>query len=304
MDSSLNLKGLHLKWQKKWQEAKLFEPKEGKGEKYYLTAAYPYPNSPQHVGHARTYTTADITARYQRMKGKNTLFPMAFHVTGTPIFAMAKRLEEGDQELLDIFEMIYDIPTEKAKELTDPKALVLYFSQEIEAGMNEIGYSIDWRRKFHTFDEKYNKFITWQFLKLDQAGLIAKGKHPVPWCPKDGQAVGAHDTRGDVDPKIEEVIIILFKVGDAYIPTTTYRPDTLPGVTNLWANPDAKYVLASLQEKNLYLSQKACELLSEQLPLQKIKDVSAQEILSLKPIHPLTQKELPIFAAEFVSEEV
>jgi len=96
MDSTLNLNELHKKWQTKWDEAKLFQPKVSDGDKFYLTAAYPYPNSPQHVGHARTYTTTDIYARYQRLLGKNTLFPMSFHVTGTPIFAMAKRLEEKD----------------------------------------------------------------------------------------------------------------------------------------------------------------------------------------------------------------
>lgn len=304
MDSTLNLNELHKKWQAKWNEAKLYEPKVDNGDKFYLTAAYPYPNSPQHVGHARTYTTTDIYARYQRLLGKNTLFPMAFHVTGTPIFGMAKRLEEQDDEILDIFEMIYDIPREKAKELTDPKELVVYFSKEIEHGMKEIGYSIDWSRKFYTFDEKYNHFITWQFQKLNQAGLITKGKHPVPWCPKDGQAVGGHDTKGDVDPKIEEVIVVLFKVGDSYIPTTTYRPDTLPAVTNLWANKDAKYVLANLLGKQIYLSQKAFELLSEQLPLKRLNDITAEQILALKPIHPLSNQELPILPAQFVKEEV
>ncbi len=304
MDSNLDLKEIHKKWQQKWQETKIFEPQIGSGDKFYLTAAYPYPNSPQHVGHARTYTTTDIYARYQRLLGKNVLFPMAFHVTGTPIFAMAKRLEEQDGEILGVFENIYNIPKEKAKELTDPKELVLYFSKEIEQGMKEIGYSIDWTRKFYTFDERYNHFITWQFQKLNQARLIAKGKHPVPWCPKDGQAVGGHDTRGDVDPKIEEVVVVLFKANDAYIPTTTYRPDTLLAVTNLWANPNAKYVLVSYDDKQLYLSQKAFELLSEQLDLKKISDVCADEILALKPIHPITNKELPVLSAEFVKEQV
>ncbi|MFH1306871.1 MAG: leucine--tRNA ligase [Candidatus Micrarchaeota archaeon] len=304
MDSCLNLKDIGSKWQKKWDDAKLFEPEAGKGEKFYLTAAYPYPNSPQHIGHARTYTTTDIYARYQRMLGKNVLFPMAFHVTGTPIFGMAKRLEEGDEELFSIFENIYNIPGEKAKTLTEPKELVMYFSKEIESGMKEIGYSIDWRRKFYTFDSHYNAFITWQFLKLKQAGLIEKGKHPVPWCPKEGQAVGAHDTKGDIDPKVEEVIAILFPAGEGFIPTTTYRPETLPGVTNLWINPDAKYLLAEFENKKLYLSQKAYELLKEQIQLKKIKDVNANEIISLKATHPLTKKQIPIFPALFVKENV
>nr|QBM01571.1 valine--tRNA ligase [uncultured archaeon] len=276
MESQLDINTIHKKWQKKWEEEKEYEPKAGEGEKFYLTAAFPYPNSPQHIGHARTYTTTDIYARFQRMLGKNVLFPMAFHVTGTPIFGMAKRLEAQDEEILSIFEKIYNIPREKAKTLTDARELVLFFSKEIEAGMREIGYSIDWRRKFYSFDENFNKFIEWQFAKLKQAKLIEKGTHPVPWCPKEGQAVGGH----------------------------TYRPETLPGVTNLWANKDAKYLLAEFEGKKLYMAQEAFESLCEQIPLTKIKEISAEEILSLKPKHPLSAKELPILPASFVKPQV
>ena len=83
------------KWQKKWDDAGVFEtdPVEGKS-KYYLTVAYPYPNSPQHIGHGRTYTLTDVHARYRRMQGYNVLFPMAWHFTGTPVIAMVERLKD------------------------------------------------------------------------------------------------------------------------------------------------------------------------------------------------------------------
>ncbi|MGH9922959.1 MAG: class I tRNA ligase family protein, partial [Nitrososphaerales archaeon] len=74
------------KWRRKWDEQKIFEtdPDPSK-KKYFVTVAYPYPNSPQHIGHGRTYTLADVHARYMRMRGYNVLFPMGFHYTGTPI---------------------------------------------------------------------------------------------------------------------------------------------------------------------------------------------------------------------------
>src|SRR3989344_6672679 len=99
------------KGQKRWEEAHLFEPKCGDAKpKFFLTPAFPYPNSPQHIGHGRTYTTTDIYARYMRMKGKRVLFPMAFHVTGTPILAMGKRIADKDKEIIGIFEKVYHIP--------------------------------------------------------------------------------------------------------------------------------------------------------------------------------------------------
>ncbi|MFA6530844.1 MAG: class I tRNA ligase family protein, partial [Candidatus Micrarchaeia archaeon] len=170
---------MEKKWQAKWESEKVYESEPdgetktavgGKtkkpGKKKYITAAFPYPNSPQHIGHARTYSTTDIYARYWMLNGYNVLFPMAFHVTGTPILAMAKRIADKDEEVLSIFERIYGIDRKTAATLTEPNALVTHFSKEIEAGMKEMGYAIDWRRKFYSFDKKFNKFIEWQFKKL------------------------------------------------------------------------------------------------------------------------------------------
>ena len=155
------LKKIEEKWQKNWEKARIFETDPDPAKpKYYVTVAYPYPNSPQHIGHARTYTLADVHARYMRMRGYNVLLPMAFHYTGTPVLAMAKRLADGDADLIDDFVKIYKIPRGKLKELSEPIAMARYFHEEMRTGMREIGYSIDWRREFTTIDPTYNRFRT------------------------------------------------------------------------------------------------------------------------------------------------
>jgi len=293
---------LEEKWQKEWEAKKTFEadPKEGV-PKFYLTAAFPYPNSPQHIGHARTYTTTDAHARYMKMNGKNVLFPMAFHVTGTPILAMAKRIAAEDKELLDIFERIYGISRQTAAGLTDPKELVMYFSREIEAGMREMGYSIDWRRKFYTYDPQFNKFIEWQFAKLKEKGYLTMGEHPVPWCPSDNNAIGAHDTRGDVDPELGEYTLLKFarKDGSSLI-TATFRPETIYGVTNVWLNPNAKYSEVEIRGERYVISDEVAKTMGLQFEIKKIKEISAKELLSEKVKNPMTGEEVPVFPASFV----
>jgi leucyl-tRNA synthetase len=293
---------LDVKWQKKWAESGVFAPAAGKGEKFYLTAAFPYPNSPQHIGHGRTYTTTDIYARYQRMRGRNVLFPMGFHVTGTPILAMAKRIAEKDEEILGIFEKIYGIPRDVSAGLTEPRDLVAYFSREIEAGMKEMGYSIDWRRKFYSYDEQFNKFIEWHFAKLAAAGYITKGEHPVPWCPIGQTAIGAHDTKGDLDPQIEEITGVLFPFEDGKLVCATYRPETIYGVTNIWVNPAATYVKVKAEASGniYYIAKEAAETLSMQLPHAIVGEMSAQEMMKKSAKNPLTGTMLPIFPASFV----
>lgn len=231
------------RWRKRWSEAKTFESDPDPSKpKFYITVAYPYPNSPQHIGHGRTYTLADVYARYKRMRGFNVLLPMAFHYTGTPILAMSRRLSEGDQELIDTFKKIYGVSDDDLKEFGEPINIARYFHQEIKNGMIEIGYSIDWRREFTTIDPQYSKFIEWQFHKLADKGYITKGSHPVGWCPKDGNPVGQHDTVGDVEPEIGEYTLVKFDFDGFVVATATLRPETVFGITNVWINPDAKYV--------------------------------------------------------------
>src|SRR5690348_13196580 len=84
------------KWRERWEKQRIFESDPDLlKKKYFVTVAFPYPNSPQHVGHGRTYVLADVHARYMRMKGYNVLFPMGFHYTGTPILAMSRRIISG-----------------------------------------------------------------------------------------------------------------------------------------------------------------------------------------------------------------
>ena len=110
-NAEINWTVIEQKWRKKWSENRIFESEtQPLKEKYFITVAYPYPNSPQHVGHGRTYTLADAHARYKRMKGHNVLFPMGFHYTGTPIVSMSQRIKSNDTELIETFEQIYKIP--------------------------------------------------------------------------------------------------------------------------------------------------------------------------------------------------
>ena len=245
---------IEAKWRKRWEEAKAHEADADPSlPKRFVTVAYPYPNSPQHVGHGRTYTIADAHARYLRMRGYNVLFPMGFHYTGTPILGMARRVQDGDAELLAGLRDLYGVPDEAVEGFADPVRIADYFHEEIKAGMIEMGYSIDWRREFTTIDPAYKKFVEWQIGTLRGMGLVVQGSHPVGWCPKDQNPVSQHDTLGDVEPGFTEYTLVKFRLegeggggGGAVIPAATLRPETLFGVTNLWVDPDAEYVRAAV----------------------------------------------------------
>ncbi|HEV3433346.1 MAG TPA: leucine--tRNA ligase, partial [Nitrososphaera sp.] len=309
MSSHIDWNSIERKWIERWEREKIFEsdPDNSK-EKYFVTVAYPYPNSPQHIGHGRTYTLADTHARYMRMKGYNVLFPMGFHYTGTPILGMSRRVAASDAELMETFHSVYKLSDDIIATFVEPVKIASYFHQEIKKGMKEMGYSIDWRREFTTIDRVYSRFISWQFRTLQKKGLIVQGSHPVGWCPRDQNPVSQHDTIGDVEPDFNEYTIIRFELDDdgnlIILPAATLRPETLFGVTNIWVNPEVDYVQAQVDGQKWIISKEAArklEFLNHKVEV--IKAFRGSEIIGWKVINPLTNASIPIYPASFVEAD-
>ena len=257
-----------------------------------------------HIGHARTYVTADIIARYKRMKGYNVLFPMGFHYTGTPIIAMADDVAKGDKELISIFTDIYDIPKDDIPKLVDPLFMANYFRQAIKSGMRALGLSIDWRREFTTIDPEFSSFIVWQFEKLKEKGFLVRDTHPVGWCPVHNIPVGMHDTKGDVEPEIGEFVLIYFKGKDYVFPAATLRPETVFGAVAVWVNPDVEYQIVEVGNTRMVVTERgALKLQFQKDNVRVIGKVKGSELTKETVINPITGKEIPVLGASFVDPD-
>ncbi len=297
---------IEIKWQKAWDEAKIFEPEVNDKKQFMVTAAIPYPNGPQHIGHLRTYGTADSLARYKRMQGFNVLYPMGFHLTGIPLFAQAKKVKEKNPGILEDFKS-FNISEEDIQKMSDPLYMGLYFTKEVEEGMKLAGFSIDWRKKFLTVDKNFSKFIEWQFGILKENGFLVQGAHPVGWCTNENNPVGMHDTKGDVEPEIEEETSILFKIdGEEFsLMCSTYRPETIYGVTNIFANSSVIYAKCKLNGfGDVILSNSTYEKLKFQLKLEKTGEILGSELIGKNCINPFSNNKIPIFSGFFVKETV
>ena len=298
----INWNKIETKWRNKWAESKDFETNPNEKPKKFITVAYPYPNSPQHIGHGRTYTLADVHARFYRMQGYNVLFPMGFHYTGTPVLGMARRIQAGEKEILDGLRNVYHVPEEDIKTFVEPIKIADYFHEEIKSGMIEMGYSIDWRREFTTIVPGYQKFIEWQITTLKENGKIIQGSHPVGWCPKDQNPVSQHDTMGDVEPKIDDKnFLVKFKFDKFIFPVTTLRPETIFGVTNLWINPNVTYKKVTVDSETWIVSEQCARKIAFfEKEVKIIGDIAGSEIIGKSAIAPNRGNEIPILPAEFV----
>lgn len=299
---------IEKKWQEKWQDAKLFESNPNDKEKMYITVAFPYPSGAMHVGHGRTYTVPDVFARFKRMQGYNVLFPMGWHVTGAPVIGIADRIKNKDKWTLDLYENVHKVPHDTLSSLEDPINIVKYFSNEYHDVMNKMGYTIDWRREFRTIDPTYQKFITWQANTLYKKGLIQQGEHPVKYCPHDENPVGDHDLLEGEGVGVNELTLLKFPVDDKFLVTGTLRPETIFGATNIWLNPSIHYILVEVESgeykgEKWIMSDDGFYNISNQKDLKKLEDIDPEEYIGKIAKNPLTDEDVPVFPASFVSSE-
>lgn len=295
---------IEKKWQKIWNEEKLFESDPDNREKLFLTVAYPYPSGAMHIGHGRTYTVPDVYARFKRMQGYNVLFPMAWHVTGAPVIGIAKRIERKDPWTMEVYQNIHKVPEEELKKFTDPNYIVNYFSSEYKDVMQKMGYSIDWRREFKTIDPQYQKFIEWQIESLKDKGLIRKGAHPVKYCPECENPVGDHDLLDGEGVGINELTLIKFEIDGAYLVPATFRPETIFGVTNLWLNPEEEYIKVKVNSEDWIISKMAYKnLIHQKKDLELIEEMDVHTLIGRNVINPVTGEEHVILPASFVDPE-
>ena len=293
---------IEKKWQKKWADAKLFESNPDEREKLYITVAFPYPSGAMHIGHGRTYTVPDVYARFKRMEGYNVLFPMAWHVTGAPVIGIADRIKRKDPWTLDLYHRVHGVPKETLPKLEEPEFIVKYFSTEYHEVMEEMGYSIDWRREFRTIDPTYRKFIEWQITTLHEKGLVQKGEHPVKYCPNCDNPVGDHDLLEGEGVGVNELTLLKFPIDDKILVTATLRPETIVGATNIWLNPDVEYVLVDANGEKWVITKEAHYNLKNQIKdLDIIEEIDPNDLIGKMAKNPFTGDDLPIFPASFVS---
>ena len=298
------------KWQDRWEAAGIFRPSiDPDARKFLITVPWPYSNGSLHVGHGRTYSLADVVARYKRMMGYNVLFPMGFHQSGTPILAYSERIRRGDREAeKQYLENLLEYENaEDAKKYIEsfktPENIASYFSDRIVRDFKRLGYSIDWTRRFTSAEPFYQEFVKWQFGHLMDLGLIKQGRYPILYSIDDQNAVGEDDIKdGDTDKvSIEEFTAVIFRGSSFGLAAASLRPETIYGITNLWINPDEEYRLLQYGDEKIAVSAKSVEKLKLQNPsLEDLGPVKKEIILKDIFTVPVTGSKVRVFESGFV----
>ncbi len=303
-----SLRQLEQKWRKKWETARIFEADPDRNKrKFFITFPFSYMNGPLHVGHGFTATRVDAFARFKRMQGYNVLFPWAWHWTGETIAGASERVKNGDETLIRAFREIDGVSDENLKKFVDPIFMAQYYTDDSRESVKRIGFSIDWRREFTTTSlyPTFSKFVEWQCERLREKGYIIKGTYPVVWCPHDQSPTGDHDRQTGEGVVAEEYTLIKYRMEDGTIlPSGTFRPETIYGITNIWINPEVDYVRAQVNGENWIISKTAVNKLKEQLKKVRILDTfKGKKIIGKQFTSPLSTRKMLILPASFVSAD-
>jgi leucyl-tRNA synthetase len=332
----INFQKIEKKWQKRWEDKKLFNAEETKGKKkFYILEMFPYPSgSGLHMGHAFNYIIGDIFARFKWMQGFNVLHPMGYDALG--------------------------LPAENAaiKDKTHPRE---YTNASMKNFMNQqkkLGLTYDWTRVVNTADPDYYKWDQWIFLKMFEKGLVYEKEASVNWCPKcntiisNEQAQGGECERCGSKVEIRQMKQWFLKITDyaerlleghkklnwpektiamqknwigkshgteiyfevetpAYkgctlepqkriFPVFTTRPDTLYGVT---------FMVISAQHPHLMNFVSSDQEKPVEKFIKKLKSVSEKDLIDMEKegvftgsyaINPITNEKVPIYAGNFV----
>ncbi len=226
-------KDIEKKWYEKWQQNGDFRPK-GEGDPFVIVIPPPNITARLHMGHGLNLTLQDISTRFNRMMGKDTLWLPGEDHAGIATQNVVEKNLKKEGKTKD------DLGREKFVETTWDWANE--YRGHIRDQIRSIGCSVDWSRDRFTLDEGLNKAVRKVFVSLYEKGLIYKGKYIVNWCPRCNTVLSDEE----VEHKDEKSNLWHFrypiKDSDEYIVIATTRPETMLGDTAVAVNPsDERY---------------------------------------------------------------
>ncbi len=225
---------LENRWYKIWEESHSFEPRQG-NDKFSIVIPPPNITGKIHIGHALNIVLQDISVRYNRMKGKETVWiPGEDHAGIATQHVVEKYLlkEEGKRR--------EDYTREEFLKITWDWANK--YRNHIREQIKALAASVDWSRERFTLDEGLNQAVRKVFVSLYNEGLIYKGKYIVNWCPSCGTVLADDEVEHSEEKGKLWYIKYRLENTQNYVTVATTRPETMLGDTALAVNPsDERY---------------------------------------------------------------
>ena len=252
---------------RRWEESGFFAPEINENpdaEAFSIVIPPPNVTGSLHMGHALQHTLMDTLTRWKRMLGYRTLFLVGVDHAGISTQLMVTRQLKKDEHKSPQ-DIGREAFTEKVWEWKNK------YGGEITRQIRREGLSVDWTRERFTMDEDLSKAVREVFVRLYDEGWIYRGTRIVNWCPRDKTVLSDLEVKEE-KAKDGKLFYLQYPiVGDERkITVATTRPETMLGDTAVAVNPED----------------------------ERYKDLIGKTVAL-----PLTNREIPIIADEYVESE-
>jgi len=268
-----------------WEASGFFNPdklpkRNQKGEPYCIVMPPPNRTGTLHMGHAVMLAIQDLLIRFERMRGKKTLW-----IPGTDHAAIATQVKV-EQMLMK--EGIKNPREELGREkfLEKVVAFAEESSKTINKQVRKMGSSCDWSRERYTLDEARSRAVNEVFRMMYEDGLIEQGARIVNWDPNT-QTVVSDDEVTWVE---EKAPFFEFQYGPFVIGTS--RPETKFGDKYVVMHPDDSRYKKYKQGEKLTV-----EWINGPIEATIIKDEAVDRefgtgVMTMTPWHDMTDFEI------------
>ncbi len=193
-----DFKEIEKKWQRRWEESKLYKTDfSKKDKKIYCLVMFIYPSGDRmHIGHWYNYAPTDSWARFKRMQGYHVFEPIGYDAFGLPAenYAIKKGIHPAVSTANNI--------------------------NLIREQLKAMGAMYDWDCEINTSEPEYYKWTQWLFLQLYKKGLAYRKKASANWCPgcktvlANEQVVDGHCERCESEVLHKDLEQWFFKITD------------------------------------------------------------------------------------------
>ena len=321
-------KNFETKWQKRWEEDQVFNTLKNLDKpKCYILDMFPYPSGAGlHVGHFKGYVATDILSRLRRMQGYSVIHPMGWDAFGLPAENYAIKTKTHPKDITK--ENIKNIKRQMQEaglsydwsleiDTTDPD----YFkwTQWIFLKMFEKGLAYEANMPINFCPSCKTGLANEEVVNggCERCGTPVEQRNVRQWVLK----ITAYADRllEDLDSldwpeKIKEMqrnwigkssgAEIVFKIGEEEVKVYTTRADTLFGCTYIVLAPEhqllekLKTKISNKEALEDYLNK--TKLKTERERISEVKNKTGVELLGIKAINPINQKEVSVFVADYV----
>ena len=272
---------------KKWDENRVFAKSMTEREgcpSFVFYEGPPSANGMPGIHHVMARTIKDIFCRYKTMKGYLVRRKAGWDTHGLPV-------ELGVEKALGITKEDIGKSISVEEYNAACRKDVMKFTKEWEDLTHKMGYWVDMKDPYITYDNRYIETLWWLLKQLYKKGLLYKGYTIQPYSPAAGTGLSSHELNqpGCYRDVKDLTVVGQFKMknpkpemaewGTPYFIAWTTTPWTLPSNTALCVGPKIDYV--AVQTYNGYTGEKMTVVLAKALLYthfnKKAEDVALED---------------------------